>query len=82
MAADDPVSAHHDIVAGPTTDAPLLESTRRALTHRVAVSQAEARLPSLVAAIAREGRLAWTAAAGQGGAAHTRATGSARSPRP
>ena len=71
----DPVSAPHDIVAGATSDVPLLESTRRRLAHRVARSQAEARLPSLVAAIAREGRLVWTASVGQvGGVPPTRDT--------
>ncbi len=60
----EPVTAPHDVVTGPAVDASLLDSTQRALTHRIARSQAEARLPSLVAAIAREGQLVWTGAAG------------------
>ncbi|MFC9650168.1 serine hydrolase domain-containing protein [Streptomyces sp. NPDC056937] len=40
----------------------LLPSTRRALSHRIARAQAEGRAPSLVAAVAREGRMVWTGA--------------------
>ena len=47
------------------TDAPpLLESTRRALDHRLARAQAEGRTPSLVGGMIRDGRLVWTGAAG------------------
>ncbi|MEU3184901.1 serine hydrolase domain-containing protein [Streptomyces sp. NPDC006923] len=37
----------------------LLPTTQRALLHRIAVAQAEGRAPSLVAAVAREGRMVW-----------------------
>ncbi|MDG9718591.1 serine hydrolase [Streptomyces sp. DH24] len=37
----------------------LLPGTRRALTHRIAVAQAEGRAPSLVAAVVRGGRTVW-----------------------
>ncbi|MER7109107.1 serine hydrolase domain-containing protein [Streptomyces sp. NPDC000229] len=37
----------------------LLPSTERALLHRVATAQAEGRAPSLVGAVARDGRLLW-----------------------
>ena len=37
----------------------LLPATRRALTHRVAVGQAEGRTPSLSAAVVRDGGQAW-----------------------
>ncbi|MEU9520253.1 serine hydrolase domain-containing protein [Streptomyces sp. NPDC048224] len=37
----------------------LLPGTRRALTHRIAVAQAEGRTPSLVAAVVRGGRTVW-----------------------
>ncbi|GAA2579671.1 MULTISPECIES: serine hydrolase domain-containing protein [Streptomyces] len=37
----------------------LLPATRRALSHRVAVAQAEGRTPSLVAAVVRGGRTVW-----------------------
>ncbi|WP_031040052.1 serine hydrolase domain-containing protein [Streptomyces sp. NRRL F-5650] len=37
----------------------LLPATRRALTHRIAVAQAEGRTPSLVAAVVRGGRTVW-----------------------
>ncbi len=37
----------------------LLPGTRRALTHRIAVAQAEGRTPSLVAAVVRDGRTVW-----------------------
>lgn len=43
----------------------LLPATRRALVHRIATAQAEGRAPSLVAAVAREGELAWTGARGR-----------------
>ena len=38
----------------------LLPSTRRSLLHRLARAQAEGRTPSLVAAVACEGRLVWS----------------------
>ncbi|MEV7678948.1 serine hydrolase domain-containing protein [Streptomyces sp. NPDC088341] len=38
----------------------LLPGTRRALLHRIALAQTEGRSPSLVAAVAREGRMVWT----------------------
>ena len=47
------------------TDAPqayedgLLPTTRRALTHRLAVEQARGRTPSLMGAVVRDGRLVW-----------------------
>ncbi|MGH3163604.1 MAG: serine hydrolase, partial [Streptosporangiaceae bacterium] len=37
----------------------LLPATRRALTHRVAVGQAEGRTPSLAAAVVRDGGQTW-----------------------
>jgi CubicO group peptidase (beta-lactamase class C family) len=40
----------------------LLPATCRALTHRIAVGQAEGRTPSLVGAVAREGGQAWCGA--------------------
>jgi CubicO group peptidase (beta-lactamase class C family) len=40
----------------------LLPSTRRALAHRVAAGQAEGRTPSLVGAVARDGRQVWCGA--------------------
>ncbi|MEU5364916.1 serine hydrolase domain-containing protein [Streptomyces sp. NPDC005925] len=42
-----------------TTQQDLLPGTRRALTHRIAVAQAEGRAPSLVAAVVRDGRTVW-----------------------
>ncbi|MFC9430025.1 serine hydrolase domain-containing protein [Streptomyces sp. NPDC056987] len=45
----------------------LLPGTRRALLHRVAVAQAEARVPSVVAAVARDGRMVWSGARGSVG---------------
>jgi D-alanyl-D-alanine carboxypeptidase len=45
-----------------TEAAPLLPETRRALLHRVAVAQAEGRTPSIVAAVVRDGALAWSGA--------------------
>ncbi|GHE26261.1 serine hydrolase [Streptosporangium violaceochromogenes] len=44
---------------------PVLESTARALLRRIAVEQAGSRLPSLVAAVVRDGRLAWFGARGR-----------------
>ncbi|MEV1052704.1 serine hydrolase domain-containing protein [Streptomyces sp. NPDC049887] len=38
----------------------LLPSTERTLLHRVAVAQSEGRAPSLVGAVARDGRLVWS----------------------
>jgi len=40
----------------------LLPATRRALTHRIAVGQAEGRTPSLVGAVVRDGGQAWCGA--------------------
>ncbi|WP_327375213.1 beta-lactamase family protein [Streptomyces sp. NBC_01216] len=40
----------------------LFPSTERALLHRVAVAQSEGRSPSLVGAVAREGKLVWSGA--------------------
>ncbi|MFJ6944454.1 serine hydrolase domain-containing protein [Streptomyces wuyuanensis] len=40
----------------------LLSSTERALLHRVAVAQSEGRAPSLVGAVARDGRPVWSGA--------------------
>ncbi|MFH8757309.1 serine hydrolase domain-containing protein [Streptomyces atroolivaceus] len=40
----------------------LLPSTRRALLHRIAVAQTEGRAPSLVAAVQRDGGIAWSGA--------------------
>jgi CubicO group peptidase (beta-lactamase class C family) len=55
--------------AHPPTDgddfADLLPATRRALAHRVAVAQAEGRVPSLVAGLVRDGRTVWTAGRGE-----------------
>ncbi|WP_406147480.1 serine hydrolase domain-containing protein [Streptomyces sp. NBC_01012] len=45
-----------------TSSEVLLPSTRRALLHRVATAQAEGRTPSLVAAVQREGQIAWIGA--------------------
>ncbi|AXG78853.1 serine hydrolase domain-containing protein [Streptomyces paludis] len=42
----------------------LLPATRRALTHRIALAQTEGRAPSLVGAVAREGRMVWTGSRG------------------
>ncbi|MET9801910.1 serine hydrolase domain-containing protein [Streptomyces sp. NPDC006368] len=38
----------------------LLPSTERALLHRIATAQAEGRVPSLVGAVVRDGRVVWT----------------------
>lgn len=46
---------------------PLLPTTVRRLEHRLARSQADGRLPSLVGAVVHDGRLAWTGTAGQVG---------------
>ncbi|MCB5178069.1 serine hydrolase domain-containing protein [Streptomyces antimicrobicus] len=43
-------------------DLALLPATRRALLHRIAVAQADGRAPSLVAAVARGGRIVWEGA--------------------
>jgi CubicO group peptidase (beta-lactamase class C family) len=40
----------------------LLPTTRRALLHRVAIGQAKGRVPSLVGAVLREGRVVWSGA--------------------
>ncbi|MFB6962721.1 serine hydrolase domain-containing protein [Streptomyces sp. NPDC056309] len=42
-----------------TTQDDLLPGTRRALLHRIAVAQTEGRVPSLVAAVVRDGRTVW-----------------------
>ncbi|GAA2889667.1 serine hydrolase domain-containing protein [Streptosporangium fragile] len=55
--------------------APVLESTARALLRRIAVEQAEGRLPSLTAAVVRDGELAWFGSRGKvDGAPPTTAT--------
>lgn len=46
-------------------DHALLPSTERALTHRVAVEQAEGRAPSLVAAVVRDERMVWAGGRGR-----------------
>jgi CubicO group peptidase (beta-lactamase class C family) len=46
-------------------DHDLLPSTDRVLTRRIAVEQAEARAPSLVAAVIRDGRTVWTGGRGR-----------------
>ena len=48
-----------------TDTPPLLESTRRALVHRLARAQAEGRAPSLVAGMVRDGQLVWWAGRGR-----------------
>jgi CubicO group peptidase (beta-lactamase class C family) len=54
---------------------PVLESTARALLRRVAVEQAESRIPSLAVAVVRDGRLAWFGSRGRvEGAAPTETT--------
>ncbi|MEV6259337.1 serine hydrolase domain-containing protein [Streptomyces sp. NPDC051784] len=45
-----------------TTSEVLLPTTRRALLHRIATAQADGRTPSLVAAVRRDGRIAWSGA--------------------
>jgi CubicO group peptidase (beta-lactamase class C family) len=47
-----------------SSSVPLLPSTERSLLHRIAVGQSEGRTPSLVGAVAREGRLVWAGARG------------------
>ncbi|MFF0446088.1 serine hydrolase domain-containing protein [Streptomyces sp. NPDC004609] len=47
----------------------LLPATERALLHRIAVAQSDGRAPSLVAGVAREGRLVWTGARSGGAGA-------------
>ncbi|MFK4800958.1 serine hydrolase domain-containing protein [Streptomyces sp. MPA0124] len=42
-----------------TPEQELFPTTRRALTHRIAVAQAEGRTPSLVAAVVRGGQTVW-----------------------
>ncbi|WP_327296497.1 MULTISPECIES: serine hydrolase domain-containing protein [unclassified Streptomyces] len=48
--------------SGPEAFAELLPATRRALLHRIAVAQSEGRVPSLVAAVMRNGRMVWSGA--------------------
>ena len=55
----------HTIVDGPGEPVRLLPTTVRALTHRLARSQAACRLPSLVGAVVHDGALKWTGAAGR-----------------
>lgn len=43
-------------------DEDLLPGTRRALLHRIAIAQRDGRAPSLVAAVRRQGRTAWSGA--------------------
>lgn len=43
----------------PDTPEELLPTTRRTLLHRVAVTQAEGRAPSVVGAVVRDGRMVW-----------------------
>lgn len=43
-------------------DEELLPTTRRALVHRIAVAQRDGRAPSVVAAVRRQGRTAWSGA--------------------
>ncbi|MEV1048328.1 serine hydrolase domain-containing protein [Streptomyces sp. NPDC049916] len=45
-----------------SSDEDLLASTRRALLHRIARAQRDGRAPSLVAAVQRRGRVAWSGA--------------------
>ncbi|MFF2728363.1 serine hydrolase domain-containing protein [Streptomyces sp. NPDC058008] len=45
-----------------TSQEVLLPSTRRALLHRVATAQSQGRAPSLVAAVQRDGQIAWSGA--------------------
>jgi len=47
------------VTTSSSSAAGLLSATRRALTHRVAVGQAEGRTPSLAAAVTRDGGRAW-----------------------
>ncbi|MEU4835237.1 serine hydrolase domain-containing protein [Streptosporangium sp. NPDC023615] len=54
---------------------PVLESTARLLLRRIAVEQAQGRLPSLTAGVVRDGELAWFGARGRvDGAAPTTGT--------
>ncbi|NDZ76951.1 beta-lactamase family protein [Streptomyces sp. SID10853] len=46
----------------PDPSAELLPTTRRALLHRIAVAQSEGRVPSLVAAVMRDGQMVWSGA--------------------
>jgi CubicO group peptidase (beta-lactamase class C family) len=52
---------------------PLLPSTERALLHRIAMAQAEHRVPSLAAAIVRDGRSSWFGGRGRVGGEAPRA---------
>jgi CubicO group peptidase (beta-lactamase class C family) len=47
------------VTTSSSSTAGLLPATRRALTHRVAVGQAEGRTPSLAGAVVRDGGQAW-----------------------
>ncbi|MBO0890756.1 MAG: beta-lactamase family protein [Acidothermales bacterium] len=44
---------------------PLLDTTRRALVHRLAVEQAQCRVPSLAAGLVRAGELVWADGRGE-----------------
>ncbi|MGW8326891.1 serine hydrolase domain-containing protein [Streptomyces sp. NPDC055897] len=50
--------SHSPVSPAPFED--LLPSTERALLHRIAVAQSEGRVPSLVAAVVRDGRMVWS----------------------
>jgi CubicO group peptidase (beta-lactamase class C family) len=50
------------VTASSPSDLPLLPATSRALTHRIAVGQAEGRTPSLVGAVVRDGAQVWCGA--------------------
>ncbi|MGW2859867.1 serine hydrolase domain-containing protein [Streptomyces sp. NPDC001205] len=47
-------------LSSPSPFEELLPATRRALLHRIAVAQSAGRAPSLVAAVARDGRMVWS----------------------
>jgi len=52
-------SAASSSAASSSAGAGLLPATRRALTHRIAVGQAEGRAPSLAGAVVRDGGQEW-----------------------
>lgn len=62
-AASGPVSS--DVTREDEQFAELLPVTRRALLHRVAVGQVKGRMPSLVGAVMRDGRMVWSAGRGE-----------------
>lgn len=47
-------------MTAPAPDPELLPGTRRALSHRLAVGQADGRTPSLVGGVVRSGQVVWT----------------------